>query len=152
MNKSELEQKAGQLARQLDDVREHFNVITREYEALLEARQGQVVATAQQLREPVSAVLDGLQKTARPRWIPVAALAVGVLLVPLAMLRWRSRATELRETIAQEVRKATGTARAHVLGDTEALGGKAEWQVNWLPDRARAVTDTLAANIRRATE
>jgi hypothetical protein len=112
VNKTEFEQKVGQFACQLDDVRDRFNAITREYEALLQARQEQVVVTAKHMGEPIGAVLDGLPKTARPRWIPVTALAVGVLLVPLALTRWRPQATELQETIAQKVRKATDTARA----------------------------------------
>ena len=110
MNTSEFEQQVGQFTRQLDDVRDRFNAIAREYAELLAARQGQVVATAKRLREPVGAALDGLPETARPGWIPVAVLAVVVVLVPLALTRGRSRATKLLETVATEVRKATGSA------------------------------------------
>jgi len=152
MNTSELEQKAVQFARQLDNARDHVNAITREYEVRIEARQGQVVATAQQLREPVSAVLDRLPNTARPRWIPVAALAAGVLLVPLALLRWRARTTELLEMATHQMRKVTGRTGASTLGNIEGLRRAAERQAAWLPNQAQDVTDKLTAVIRRAMD
>lgn len=152
MSKWELERKAVQFARQLDDVYGHINAITREYDALIEVRQGQVVAMAWQLCEPVRAVRDGLPKTARPRWIPFAALAVGVLLVPVALLGWRSRATELLETVRHDARKVTGRAGIYTSDAVEVLRNAAEREAAWLPDQAHAVTNTLTTRLRRAMD
>jgi len=152
MSRWELERKAVQFARQLDDVRERIPMITRKYDTLLEVRQRRVVATVWQFREPVRAVLDGLPKTARPRWIPVGALAVGVLLVPLALLRGRSRATELRETVTHDARNISGRAGIYASDTVAVLRKAAERQAASLADHAQAMTDTLATPFRRAMD
>jgi len=88
MAKSEFEKRADQLERQLHDLRGRLTEVSKDYQAMLDAREETLRATTYQTGENVADALRGVRMAARPWWISVGALALVIVVVMVAKNRW----------------------------------------------------------------